>query len=153
MKHETNFLDSKRMYILLAIFMMGGGMMGADFLWDFNSAFFTTTAFILCITASVWTVVGLLHMWYCTAKAKEAEAHDVVTQRIVVTDIEWDAPNRILRRLPNRFDIDVTTKTEYLLEDIGGDAMAVFDYIADQTGRLPCSFYLEVEQVPFLRLL
>ena len=155
MKHETNFLDSKRMYVLLAVFAVGGCLIGADFIGDFNSTFLTVTAFIFCITASIWAVVGLVRMWYCASKAKNttAETQEFVSQRIVVTDIEWDAPNRVLRRLPNRLEIDVTTKTEHLLEDIDGEAAAVFDYVAEQTGRFPCSFYLEIEQVPFLRLL
>lgn len=155
MKHEPNFLDSKRMYILLATFAVGGGLIGADFIYDFNSAFLTAVAFILCITASIWAVVGLLRMWYCTSKTKNAmaETPEIVSQRIIVTGIEWDAPKRVLHRLPNRLEIDITTKTKHLLEDIDGEAVAVFDYIAEQTGRFPCSFYLEVEQVPLLRLL
>lgn len=69
-------------------------------------------------------------------------------KRIIVTDIEWDAPKTIARKLPKRIVIDVTPDKEYMLEDVHDDAEGVSDYISDMTGWCHYGFCTDVEEVP-----
>ena len=70
-----------------------------------------------------------------------------VTKRILVTDIQWDAPEDIAADLPQSFEIDITPGKEYLLEDVNGCAEEISDYITDQTGWCHTGFATEVVDV------
>lgn len=68
-------------------------------------------------------------------------------KKIVVTDIKWDAPESVIRQLPTRFEIPITSENEYLLQDVHDDAEAVSDYISNQTGWCHYGFCTDVEEV------
>lgn len=69
-------------------------------------------------------------------------------KKIVVTDIEWDAPKSVIRRLPTRFEIPITPENEHFLEDVHEEAESVSDYISEQTGWCHYGFCTDVEEVP-----
>lgn len=69
-------------------------------------------------------------------------------KKIIVTDIEWDAPDSIARQLPNKIEIPITSDNEHFLEDVHEDAEAVSDYISNLTGWCHYGFCTEVEEVP-----
>ena len=69
-------------------------------------------------------------------------------KRIIVTDIEWDAPPHIASKLPTEITIDVTPDKEYLLEDSEEYADAIGDYISDLTGWCHYGFSNTREEVP-----
>ena len=50
-------------------------------------------------------------------------------KKIIVTDIEWDAPESA--KLPTEVEIEITPETECLLEDIDGAADNLSDYLSD----------------------
>lgn len=68
--------------------------------------------------------------------------------KIIITDIEWDAPDDIEQCLPTRLEIDVTPETEYLLEDAEGYADALSDYISDMTGWCHLGFCVRLVEAP-----
>lgn len=68
-------------------------------------------------------------------------------KRIIVTDIEWDAPESAMKLLPKCIVIDVTPDKEYMLEDVHDAAEGVSDYITDQTGWCHTGFATEVVDV------
>lgn len=69
-------------------------------------------------------------------------------KRIIVTNIEWDAPKSATKKLPKEITIDVTPDKEYLLEDAEDYADAVGDYISDMTGWCHYGFAVDIEEVP-----
>jgi hypothetical protein len=74
-------------------------------------------------------------------------------KRIIVTDIEWDAPKSIAKKLPKQIDIDIDPNDEYLvqmLEDVDFEAEMVSDYITNLTGWCHKGFCCEVVDVPDL---
>lgn len=65
-------------------------------------------------------------------------------KKIFVTDIIWDAPENA--KLPTEVKIDITSETEYLLDEISdGYANAVGDYLANQYGWCNKGFVLSYE--------
>lgn len=70
-------------------------------------------------------------------------------KRISVTNIQWDAPKSIAKKLPQEITIDVTPDKEYLLEDAEDYADAVGNYISDMTGWCHSGFAVDIEEVPY----
>lgn len=66
---------------------------------------------------------------------------------ILVTNIIWDAPEDVAEELPQSFEIIITAENEYMLEDINEDAIAVSDFITDETGWCHKGFCTEVVEV------
>lgn len=58
---------------------------------------------------------------------RELEGKEI--KRIVVTDIQWDAPESA--NLPSEITIDITPENQHLLEDINGYAENLSDYLSD----------------------
>lgn len=70
------------------------------------------------------------------------------TTKIIVTDIEWDAPKDVICKLPTRIEIPITPENEHFLVDMWDEAQAISDYISDQTGWCHFGFCVDVEEVP-----
>ena len=64
-------------------------------------------------------------------------------KRIIVKNVEWDAPNKI--EFPTEITIDITQENEYLLEDIDGYADNLSDYLSDIYGYCHYGFKIEKE--------
>ena len=74
-------------------------------------------------------------------------------KRIMITDIEWDAPKSVAKKLPKQIDIDIDPNDEYLvemLEDLDFEGEMASDYITNLTGWCHKGFYSEVVDVPDL---
>lgn len=69
-------------------------------------------------------------------------------KRIIVTDIDWDAPEDVAATLPQEITIDITPENEYLLDDSEQYAENIGDAISDITGWCHYSFCVEVAEVP-----
>lgn len=65
-------------------------------------------------------------------------------QKIIVTNIEWDAPKSA--NLPEKVIIDICEENEYLLEDIDGYADELCDYLGDTYGYCVFGFNVEMEE-------
>lgn len=63
-------------------------------------------------------------------------------KKIIVTDIDWDAPKSV--HLPKKISIDITDDNRYLLEDIEGYADELSDYISDTYGFCHNGFSVKV---------
>lgn len=64
-------------------------------------------------------------------------------KKIIVTDIDWDAPKPA--NLPEEVTIDITPENEDLLEDIHGCADSLSDYLSDTYGYCHKGFTVDVE--------
>lgn len=65
-------------------------------------------------------------------------------QKIIVTNIEWDAPKSA--NLPEEVIIDICEENEYLLEDIDEYADELCDYLSDTYGYCIFGFNVETEE-------
>ena len=63
-------------------------------------------------------------------------------KRIIVKNIEWDAPNKT--ELPTEITIDITQENEYLLENIDEYADNLSGYLSDIYGY--CHYGFEIEK-------
>ena len=64
-------------------------------------------------------------------------------KQIIVTDIEWDAPEEA--NLPNRVTININKDNEYLLEDIEDCADNLSDFLSDEYGYCHYGFKAEIK--------